>query len=127
MCVIPQHGATLLAFALASMVKYGKLSLQAQALRSAAVRHSHAQLLRGSLGSWRKYVAKRRVKAAAETAALASYRARLLLHGCRRWLAGGLGRRTARVEVRVSCLAYMPCVSHSTLLRFARFCSVVLL
>lgn len=109
--MIPQHGATLLAYALASVVKYRKLSLQARTLRSAAVRHSHAQLLRGSLGEWRKYVAKRRVKAAAETAALASYRTRLLLHGCRRWLAGGLGRRTARVEVRISCLANLPCVS----------------
>jgi hypothetical protein len=110
LCVATQHGATLLASAVAAMVQYSKLSLQARSLRTAAVRHSHVQLLRGSLSGWRKYVAKRRVKAAAEAAALASYRTRLLLHGCRRWLAGGLGRRTARVEVCISCLADLSCV-----------------
>lgn len=120
---VPQHGARLLASALASIVQYSKLSLQARSRRSAAVRHSHVQLLRGSWGNWRTYVAKRRRKAAVETAALASYRTRLLLHGCRRWLAGGLGRRTARVEVRFSLPADLSCVLHGTII----YGSVVLL
>lgn len=98
-----QYGTRLLASTLAAMVQYRTRSVQARSRRSIAVRHSHMQLLSESWDKWNGYVTKRRAKAAAETVALASFRTRLLLHGCRSWLTGGLRRRTARVEVRVNC------------------------
>eukprot|EP01045_Picozoa_sp_COSAG04_P027603 COSAG04_NODE_4077_length_2320_cov_1.870329_2_plen_186_part_00 len=97
--VLRQRTTSLLSRMFAATKLYCRAAKLARQRLDAAVVHVAHRLQRRSVQAWVGHVTKRRRKAALEAAALQSHRSRLLLHGCRGWLQGGMMRRTARVEV----------------------------
>jgi len=97
--VLRQRTTSLLSRMFAATKLYCRAAKLARQRLDAAVVHDAHRLQRRSVQAWVGHVTKRRRKAALEAAALQSHRSRLLLHGCRGWLQGGMKRRTARVEV----------------------------